>query len=252
MVGERLQAQAPVADGEDFLQRPYTSGDGLIWSSQPGRDLFAAHLHQAGAGEVGVRIDAPVTNHLVRFEPPVRLLNDLLRLDPVMQQEYRVQLGRFTAIDADSDGVADTSNAFQRSLDVVWMDVEAVAGDDHLLLSAQEVQPTLSILPGKVPGVQPPSTKRIGVGLPVVEIATGDICAPNQDLPVISQLDGFMRQRPSDRSEATAEWIVQADNRSSFGQAIALDDQTPGIAPESLVVRGKGCATHQQDAKLFA
>src|ERR1019366_1319024 len=65
-----------------------------------------------------------------------------------------------------------------------------------------------------------------------VPVAAGDAAAAHQDFAVLRQLNFAPGQNLADGPAAGVEGMVQADQRSGFGQAVALDHGVSQAMPE--------------------
>ena len=79
-----------------------------------------------------------------------------------------------------------------------------------------------------------PSSKARAVSSGGVEVAGRDVLAAHEDLAVGGDLHLDAGDRLADRSLLGAERMIQGDDRRGFGQAVALNDGEPELAPERL------------------
>ena len=111
----------------------------------------------------------------------------------------------------------------ERGFEVFGVDIHASRGNDDFFLSALEIEIAGGVEFPYVAGAVPALCVAFWVQCVVIPVASGDSAAAHQDFTVFGELDFASIQHLADGSLSQPERVIDADDRSGLGQAIALD-----------------------------
>src|SRR5580704_13835115 len=141
-------------------------------------------------------------------------------------------------------------------LDILRINVFAFLGDDHVFLTAEELQVAGGIKTAEIAGHQPPVYDGLGGKLRFVEVAGHDCFAANGHLAnaVVCRMDDthlHPGKRLTHSVSSEGMKVVDGDGNNGLGKAVAVGDRDPEIVEELQRLRlGEG--TSNDDGTQFA
>ena len=142
-----------------------------------------------GSGKVAGRPNGESPNSLMVFELRVCFADDFLSVRAVGKSENRMNAFSPILSHADDCRFADAMHLIKDALDILGEDVQAVGGDDHLLLTAANREAAGFVYRAYISCVEPAILEclcRLGIG---IQIAGSDIVATNKNFAIIGDLD---------------------------------------------------------------
>ena len=152
----------------------------------------------------------------------------------------------------DHRGVPHAGALAHGPLHVLREHVQAVRGDDHLLLAPVDGQPAVGIESADVAGMEPAVPERGRGGVRSVVVPGGHVVAAYEDLSVVGNPDLDAGDRSAHGPAPRPKRVVEGDDGRRLGQAVALDDQEPESRPERLHLRIEGRRPDDERPELVA
>ena len=137
---------------------------------------------------------------------------------------------------ADYGRFPDTSRAVQHRLDILRKNLEALRRDDQLLFPATDDQMTLRVEFPNIARLEPSLSKCRSGFLGSLEITRSDVAAADQDLAILGYFDVYAREWSPRRPGADMEGMIEANDRRSLREPVALYHYKPKMIPKLLQV----------------
>src|SRR6476469_9735392 len=133
-------------------------------------------------------------------------------------------------------------NAFESRLDVFGIDIFAAFGDDHVFLTAEELQVPRQIETPEIAGQQPAVNDSFGGQLRIVEVVRHDRRALGRDFADavsvgLKNAELYARQRLTYRIGPKWLQIVDGQDGAGFGEPVAIRNRNAEVI-EKLQSRG--------------
>ncbi len=195
----------------------------LLWPDQPAPHLLVLGKMMIGALDDCLRI---------WWRRVRRLRWSSRRIGGIAQDQHGASLGIAALFQTDHHAVADLGLLPQRSLQVLGIDVHPFARDDDIFLATLEVEIAFGIELADIAGAKPAFFVQHRLELFCLPIAGSNVGAAHQDFAVLIELDFAAFQHFADRTLAGAKRMVQRNERSGFGEAVALNHDEAKPPPE--------------------
>ena len=166
------------------------------------------------------------------------------------QNQHGAGLGISAALQAYDHAIPNLFLSSQCRFEVLGINIHARGRDDYFFLAALEKEIALLVERAQVAGAIPAFFRSDGLQFVAVPIAAGNAAAPNENFAIFGQLDFASRQNLADGAAAGVERMVQTDQRSGFGQAVALDHGVSQAMPEFLGLSIEGGAAADDGPEL--
>src|SRR5215470_9561223 len=168
-----------------------------------------------------------------------------------MHQKNRARFGVAIAFEWNHCAIAHAVLLAQSILQVFWMDIQTRWRDDDILFASAETQIPFCVHFPQVAGIQPAlfAGRLKGASFPV---ACRDVFSADKNFAVPGYLEFAAGEDFAHRTFRRTKRMIQADERSSFRHAVALNYGVSHAFEETLRIIRKRRAPGNESPKLPA